>query len=95
MPRRRRRYRDARGQAIYDGYVEAFDSGRRGWFAPMRHGLWREDGSEFRGASGASAFWNGYHGLTLSGGRALYSRGTANFYAYMAGRDCAPRGGSE
>lgn len=88
---KRRTYKCKYTQRAYDGALDAFHSGDRGWLAPAVHGLWREDGSRFRGASMISAFWNGFEEVTLSGGRARYSRGSANFGAYMAGRD-AERG---
>lgn len=82
-----RKYKDKYVQRAYDGTVSSYRSGARGWLAPGVHGLWRDDGSRFRGASMISAFWNGYDGLTLNGGRAMYRFGSLNYGAYMAGRD--------
>ncbi len=83
----KRRYKDKRLQRQYDGYLGSYHSKARGWTAPGVHGLWNEDGRRFRGASGHSAFWNGYDGLTLSGGRLMYVQTSLARMAYMAGRD--------
>ena len=82
-------YKDRRLQRQYDGSVAAYKSGARGWISPGVHGLWREDGSRFCGAGSHSAFWKGFEGFELSGGRLMYSPTSLCRMAYMAGRDCA------
>ena len=85
----RRAYKDRRLQRAYDDVVRAFESGQRGWIAPMRHGLWNADGTRFFGSSGHCAFWHGFDGLELNGGRLLYGPGTHTRACYVAGRDVA------
>lgn len=87
---RRRTYADPRMQRQYDSFREAHRSGARGWLGPAgAHGLWNDDGRPFRGASGHSAFWNGFNGLTRNGGRLMYIVTSYCRMAYMAGRDVA------
>ncbi len=82
-------------QRNYDAWIKSFESGVRGWVGKgPGHGLWNDDGRRFTGASGHSAFWKGYEGLTLKAHargvkRPLYVAGTLARAAYMAGRDCA------
>lgn len=82
----RRRYRDARLQRQYDAYRYCFESGERGWTSPGVHGMWTVEGFRFRGASGHSAFWKGFDGLTRGGGPMYVATSLARM-AYMAGRD--------
>ena len=91
----KRVYKNKRLQRQYDGYLASYHSGERGWIMPGVQGMGREDGSRFRGAAGHSAFWNGFDGLTLSGGRLMYVQTSLVRMAYMAGRDAAKEQGGD
>lgn len=90
MKARRRRYKHLMHQGAYDGIVENYRDRLKGWVdGTPQHGLFNDDGSRFTGAAMHSAFWKGYDGLTLSGGRLMYGPGSMTRVAYMAGRDMA------
>ncbi len=90
MSIRANRYKDARLQAAYDGAVENYLSGARGWISPGHHGMWNEDGTRFSGATSHSAFWKGFDGIERNvGNRLMYVAGSHARAVYMAGRDCS------